>query len=126
VEVGQDCVVFSGSATLNNHDRLALWDLAKAADEDVDVTFDVEIIVGPTWRDVKQCSPMIAPRSYQNTNADEDDQQQWVISPCSWEEAEMGVGKRIRLKFAMHQRGEETSFNGIAYQVTATGVVSSS
>jgi hypothetical protein len=97
--------------------------MAEDAGDDHPVNSEIEVIVGPRWREVKQCSPVVAPRAYWNSNADEDDQQQWIISPCGWEVVDTGGGKRIRPKFTMTQLGEKTKFYGIAYQVTATGAV---
>ena len=83
--------------------------------------FDVQITVGPKWKGVFQCSPLIAPYRYQNDDADEDDAQGWYVFPCTWELVPSEGAQRIRLKFGMGQRGQATLFFGIGYQVTATG-----
>ncbi|HKG89979.1 MAG TPA: hypothetical protein VKA95_16820 [Nitrososphaeraceae archaeon] len=75
------------------------------------------IVVGPHWEKVRQCSFIVAPGGYHNTNSDEDDWQGWRTRNENWDQA----GERIRLRFKMHQYGQNTQFNGIAYQVTATG-----
>jgi hypothetical protein len=119
--IGEDCAVFSGCGRLSVDDYSALTDIADEAGDDSVVNFNVQITVGPKWREIFQCSPLIASRLYLNTDADEDDQQLWEISPCTWEIVEAAGGKRIRLKFSMSQRGEHTHFHGISYQATATG-----
>jgi hypothetical protein len=73
---------------------------------------------------VHQCSFIVAPGWYTNTNSDEDDWQGWGIRKDKWDLAPVGVGKkRIRLAFSAHQYGQNTSFSGIVYQVTATGIL---
>jgi hypothetical protein len=122
--IGEDCVVFSGCGKLSDSDYHWLIGASDEAGDDVLLSFDVQITVGPIWREIYQCSPLIAgPRVYRNPDADEDDEQGWEISPCSWETVESAGGKRIRLKFNMGQRGEHTRFSGISYQATATGTV---
>jgi hypothetical protein len=71
---------------------------------------------------VHQCSFIVAPGWYVNSNSDEDDWQGWTIRKDKWDLAPAGGGtKRIRLSFNVLQYGQNTKFSGIVYQVTATG-----
>jgi hypothetical protein len=122
VFVGPHWATCSGVARLGDDDVQILRDMSHDAGDDR-ISFDVQLIVGPAWRDVFQCAPIIAPRDYFNLNADEDDYQGFRISWCLWEKVQVGNDKRIRLKFNMSQLGEITFFVGITYQIIATGFI---
>ena len=86
--------------------------------------WDVQVIIGPVWRDVFQASLMVAPGSFYDYDNDDDDEQGWEMnSGCNWDEVEVNNKKRLRLKFTMAQFGESSRFIGIVYHVAATGYV---
>ena len=122
IDVGEHCVTFSGNGTLTTGDYQDLMNLASQLPDSTAVKYEGEIVVGPRWRDVHQCSFIVAPGWYVNSNSDEDDWQGWTIRKDKWDLAPAGGGtKRIRLSFNVLQYGQNTKFSGIVYQVTATG-----
>ena len=127
IDVGDHCVTFSGNGNLTSSDSHLLENLAGQLPDTTMVEYQGEIVVGPTWRVVHQCSFIVAPGWYTNINSDEDDWQGWGIRKDKWDLAPVGGGKkRIRLSFSAHQHGQNTSFSGIVYQVTATGILEAS
>jgi len=123
VSVGKHLVTFSGRAQLSSMDNGVVIGQAKAKDDDKVTQFDCEILVRASWNDVKQCSFNISPGKYWNGNSDEDDWQGWEVISNSWDLVQQGTTKRIRLKFALAQYGQNTLFEGVSYYVTATGVL---
>jgi hypothetical protein len=119
--IGSHFVTFSGCGDIKDSDRQLIMEAAKNEEDIHLLQSEIQITVGPKWRNIHQCSPLIAPNQYINTDADEDDAQGWNIFPCTWETVESEGAKRIRLKFSMGQRGQKTLFFGIGYQATATG-----
>jgi hypothetical protein len=127
IDVGDHCVTFSGNSTLTSSDSNHLADLAGQLPDETSVEYQGEIVVGPTWRVVHQCSFIVAPGWYTNSNSDEDDWQGWGIRKDKWDLAPVGGGKkRIRLSFIIYQHGQNTSFTSIVYQATATGILETS
>ena len=124
IDVRDHCVTFSGNGTLTSSDSDHLRNLAGQLPDQTVVEYQGEIVVGPTWRVVHQCSFIVAPGRYYNTNSDQDDWQGWGVQKDKWDLAPAGGGKkRIRLSFTASQHGQNTSFSGIVYQVTATGIL---
>jgi hypothetical protein len=123
IDVGHHCVVMSGYA------ELAPYGLNIVEDQPMFGLFDIreweaQVIIGPVWRDVFQCSPMVAPGYFYDHDADEDDEQGLgIMSGCSWDEVEDNGKKRIWLKFKMTQYGEDYRFIGVEYHAVATGHV---
>ena len=56
---------------------------------------------------------LYAGSGYQNSNADEDDEQLWDVQSDPFDLVDEGGKKRIRLKFTMTQRGQNTLFYAI-------------
>ena len=56
---------------------------------------------------------LYAGSGYQNSNADEDDEQLWDVQSDPFHLVDEGGKKRIRLKFTMTQRGQNTLFYAI-------------
>jgi hypothetical protein len=75
IDVGDHCVTFSGNGTLTSSDSNHLADLAGQLPDETSVEYQGEIVVGPTWRVVHQCSFIVAPGWYTNSNSDEGDWQ---------------------------------------------------
>ncbi|HEY7109994.1 MAG TPA: hypothetical protein VH415_11220 [Nitrososphaeraceae archaeon] len=121
VKVGTHSVSFSGRAMLSMSDYNALVILAEGKNDNRTTQFDCEIIVGPAWTEIYQCSFQISGGKYSNWNSDEDDWQGWEIRANAWEPVLQGTTKKIRLKFSMAQFGQHTKFEGVSYQVIATG-----
>src|SRR5215216_5699149 len=108
IDVGDHCVTFSG---LTSSDSNHLADLAGQLPDETSVEYQGEIVVGPTWRVVHQCSFIVAPGWYTNTNSDEDDWQGWGIRKDKWDLAPVGVGKkRYLLHSSENQYGKILRF----------------
>lgn len=121
VKVGTHFVSFSGRAVLAGSDISPLITLAKGKDDDEITEFDCEVIVGPAWTEIYQCSFQISGGKYSNLNSDEDDWQGWEVRANSWEPVQQGATKKIRLRFSLAQFGQYTIFQGVSYHVIATG-----
>jgi hypothetical protein len=121
IKIGAHCVILSGVAILGGIDWYTVRQLAKENGDLVNTRFDCEIICGPSWQQIDQCSFIISPGKYSNTNSDEDDMQSFQVSNLSWDAVQQGTSKRIRLKFRLTQLGENSLFDGVSYQVTSTG-----
>jgi hypothetical protein len=93
IDVGDHFVTFSGNGQLTSSDSHLLKDLAGQLPYTTIVEYQGEIVVGPTWRVVHQCSFIVAPGWYTNTNSDEDDWQGWGIRKDKWDLAPVGGGK---------------------------------
>ena len=118
-----DHVVVSGEVDLDNSSAEAV---ALQGHSDDDTSFyEVHLKVGPWWRDVQTCVPQVSIDGYLNHDADEDDQQSWIIRNLKWTtdgEGAPNVGEvRIRLEFEVGLRGEATWLRGLGYGFTAAG-----
>ena len=122
-EVGPHFVTFSGNGELKPDDYYQLQNMAGGVEDETETVYEAEIDVGPIWKVVNQCSFIVAPAVYTNMNSDEDDWQGWSIRKNKWDLAPAGGKKRIRLVFTVRQYGQATTFNGIVYQATATGIL---
>lgn len=83
------------------------------------------LTVGPYWGSVTHVVPFVVLNGYFNENADEDDEQGWAVNNLRWD-AVSGTGvydeeERIRLKFNLGLKGENTYSFYIGYQVFARG-----
>ena len=59
--------------------------MADGVSDETETVYEAEIIVGPTWKVVNQCSFIVAPALYTNSDADEDDMQGWIIRKDKWD-----------------------------------------
>lgn len=118
INVGTHCVTFSGNAGLTMEDRLVVWHLSLNKPDYEITQFDCEIVCGPIWNEVNQCSFVISAAEFGNTNADEDDSQGWQVIPKSWDLVLDGTGKRIRLNFTLASYGQHSSIYEVTYKVT--------
>ena len=88
-------------------------------------TYEVHLIVGPWWKDVRVCVPCVTINGFNNTDADEDDQQLWVIRDLKWttdgEGAPIPGEVRIRLEFMVELRGKSSWLRRFGYHFTAAG-----
>ena len=83
IKVGSHFATLSGKAELSMDDRLIVWNLSLNKPDYEITQFDCEIVCGPIWNDVNQCSFVISTAEFDNTNADEDDKQGWQVVPKS-------------------------------------------
>jgi len=114
-------VVFSGNVDVgsNLHGNLnddSQWEF-----------HDVILTVGPWWLklDPKEVVPSVTNSGYQNTNSDEDDEQAWRIEALTVDTVG-GSGvhaneERIRLKFNVWVKGENSHVIRLSYFVFARG-----
>jgi hypothetical protein len=87
--------------------------------------YEVHLKVGPWWRDVRVCVPHVTINGFRNTDADEDDEQEWVIRNLKWTTDGEGAPNpgevRIRLEFQIGLRGEASWLQWLGYGFTAAG-----
>jgi hypothetical protein len=123
IQVGAHYVVMSGYAEITPNPSATIMDLPMQPPSE-NREWVGQVIIGPVWRDVMECSPVVAPGSFYDSDNDENDSQGWHLnSGCSWDEVEVNGKKRIRLKFVMMQQGETSRFMGVVYHAAATGYV---
>jgi hypothetical protein len=111
-------VVVSGSVNMHGA-------LTGNEDEETANNYDVDLLVGPWWRNVQSVVPSVTITGYSNSNPDEDDYQAWYISALTWDTVG-GTGpnvdeERIRLNFKVQIRGEHSGVGRIAYYLFARG-----
>lgn len=87
--------------------------------------YEVHLIVGPWWRDVQVCVPHVTINGFKNSDADEDDEQEWIIRNLKWTTDGEGAPNpgevRIRLEFQIGLRGEASWLQWLGYGFTAAG-----
>lgn len=87
--------------------------------------YEVHLKVGPWWRDVQVCVPHVTINGFMNTDADEDDEQEWIIKDLKWATDGEGAPNpgevRIRLEFVVGLRGERSWLRWLGYSFTAAG-----
>ena len=85
-------------------------------------TWDLDVTVGPDWREVVQVAPLIVVTDVFSSNADQDDKFQagvefrfpkWTVTP--------NFPRRIVLHVTLKQAGEYLQLQRLSYSVTATG-----
>jgi len=118
-----DHVVVSGEVDL---DTFSVESVALQGHED-DVTsmYEVHLKVGPWWKDVRVCVPQVSIDGFHNNDADEDDEQEWIVRDLQWTTDGEGAPNpgevRIRLEFKIGLRGESSFLKWIGYGFTAAG-----
>src|SRR5262245_7805929 len=110
-------VVFSGFA-----DCLEVLGKSDDADED----YEVHLVIGPFWTsdDPQTVVPYVTIVGFSNTDADEDDSQNWSLHGLRWTTDKKGAppgSARIRLEFTINVRGEHSNVYRLEYHVTARG-----
>jgi hypothetical protein len=93
--------------------------------EEIDNEYELHLVVGPFWRDVKSVVPSVTVNGFWNSNADEDDEEKWEVKDLTWD-AVSGTGpnvdeERVRLKFTVLLRGENSKITRIGYYLFARG-----
>lgn len=118
-----DHVVASGEVDLLQPSSSSL-ELQGLFDDDTSM-YEVHLKVGPWWRDVQVCVPYVTINGFKNTNADEDDEQEWLIRDLKWATDGEGAPNpgevRIRLEFKVGLRGEASWLQWLGYHFTAAG-----
>jgi hypothetical protein len=88
-------------------------------------TYDVRLLVGPFWKDVRNVVPKVTIDGFDSTSPDEDDFMQWGTSALSWDTVgEQGPNQdelRIRLKFRVDVQGEHAQVVRLGYYLLASG-----
>lgn len=129
VEPAWEHVVASGEVNLKDGaqtDDAILTAAALQGHEDDETSwYEVHLKVGPWWRDVRVCVPQVTINGFANSNADEDDEQEWIIRNLKWatdgEDAPNPGEVRIRLEFEIGLRGEYSYLNWLGYSFMAAG-----
>lgn len=124
--LGLHAIVFSGEVDLSPIFE-PIDGLQKAADDiDDSVSLDVDIIVGPKWRDVKQAAPLAVVSNALAPSADTDDQFQFACNfrTPKWSVQDLGGHERIVLHVTITLAGEYVLLYRLQYTVTATGDLS--
>jgi hypothetical protein len=94
-------------------------------DDNVVEDYDVRLLVGPFWGDVKNVVPKVTIDGFRSTSPDEDDFMWWEVSGLSWDTVgEQGPNQdelRIRLKFRVDVQGEHAQVIRLGYYLLASG-----
>jgi hypothetical protein len=112
-------VIVSGNVLISD-------DLKGNEDDSVFNVYDVYLVVGPWWKDVESVVPSVRIDGFINSNADEDDEQAWNITDLIWDTVGGPPGpnvdeERIRLKFKVGIKGENSIVRYIGYYLIARG-----
>lgn len=86
---------------------------------------EVHMLVGPWWTALRSVVPSVYVNGFENKAADVDDEQGWKIRDLTWDTVG-GTGanideERIRLKFTLLVKGEESFIRHIGYNLMASG-----
>src|SRR6201999_3188638 len=102
---GTQCRVVSGYANFYEKDFLNVHDDKKS------VCYDVHMVVGPKWRDVRDCSPIVGIDGFSFMDNDAADPSGTEILECTWDTVGLPEGRttveRIRLKVKLRMSGGE-------------------
>lgn len=118
-EGNPDVVVMSGIAhyaegTLIGHEDHDGWV----------VNYVVEMLVGPLWRRIIDCTPLLVGSGYIFLDSDTADHSGWHVNSTSWSVADVSGGKRIQLEGSLSIRGgTRFSLQQITFHATAKGYV---
>ena len=106
-------VVISGRVTMTQQlePPLGALDMLIGTSDEKYRTYEVRLRVGPWWQSVAAVVPFVWVMAFDNSNADEDDEQGWSLEGLSWDIAgglSEGHGEeaRIQLKFQVSVKGE--------------------
>ena len=88
--------------------------------------YEVNMVVGPWWRDVQTCVPTVTVNGFQQQDWDEVDEAGWIVHDLKWDTVGGPTGpnvnhERIRLKFILRVKGERSSVTAISYYFIARG-----
>lgn len=118
-----DHVMVSGE--VNVADSIVEYTTVQGHDDDITSEYEVHLKVGPWWRDVQVCVPHVVISGFKNTDADEDDEQEWIVRDLKWTTDGEGAPNpgevRIRLEFKVGLRGEASWLQRLGYEFMAAG-----
>jgi hypothetical protein len=78
--------------------------------------------VGPLWRDIKDCAPMLVGAGYIFLDSDTADHSGFHVSHTAWSAVDVQGGKRIQIEGHLAIRGgTRFSLQQIAFHATAKG-----
>lgn len=119
-----DHAMVSGEVNFSDIHTDAFW-AVQGHEDDVTSMYEVHLKVGPWWKDVKVCVPTVNINGFKNLDADEDDEQEWIIRDLKWttdgEGAPHAGEVRIRLEFQVGLRGENSWLQWLGYHFMAAG-----
>jgi hypothetical protein len=118
---GTQCRVVSGYASFYEKDFLNVH-----GDDKKWVFYDVHMVVGPKWRDVRDCSPIVGIDGFSFMESDATDPSGTEILECKWDTVGLSEGQtnfeRIRLKVKLRMCGGEWySALRLGYHLIAIG-----
>jgi hypothetical protein len=96
-------------------------------DEEHFKQYDVEIVVGPWWRAVRQVTPMVTVSFWSHKNSDEDDNSGWAVDKVTWDTVG-GTGahleqERIQIRCRVSVKGEHAQVVTLGYYVHGRGLL---
>ena len=121
---GLHAIAFTGRAVVSSgpaaDEAKKLKDALK--DSDDEFSWDLDMTVGPEWRQVKQVAPLVLVNKVWSNNTDEDDRFVFGVEPRTppWSVPTTAL-IRIVLHVRVTQAGEHVSIDALHYSVTATG-----
>jgi hypothetical protein len=133
---GALCRVISGYANFydknfaNEHgaplDPLITGDVYPSDDDKKWTTYNVHMVVGPKWNNVRDVSPIVAVAGFSFRDSDSADASGTEILACKWDTVGLSEGQteleRIRLKVKLRLcGGNEYSIIKLAYHLVAVG-----
>jgi hypothetical protein len=108
IPIGSHLVTFSGRAFLSSDDLSTVETMADNNDDEVMIANEGEIVGGPLWEKVIQCSVILAGSNYYNSDSDSDDWQGWQLINRAWDTVDEIGKKKIRLNFIIGQHGQSS------------------
>ena len=121
--LGMHALTFAGEVYLESTHN-AVKQLKENLDDADDVfTWDLDITVGPPWREVRTVAPLVVITDVYSNGTDSDDQfesgirfrnPKWTVEGVSGQE-------KIVLHVSIEQAGEKLQILRLGYTVTATG-----
>lgn len=86
------------------------------------VNYVVQMVVGPLWRDIKDCAPMLVGAGYIFLDSDTADHSGFHVTQTSWSAKDVSGGKRVQLEGKLSIRGGPGfSLKQIAFNATIKG-----
>lgn len=86
------------------------------------VNYVIQMLVGPLWRDIKDCAPMLVGAGYIFLDSDTADHSGFHVTQTSWSAVDVQGGKRIQIEGHLSIRGgTRFSLQQIAFHATGKG-----
>jgi hypothetical protein len=121
--LGSHALTFAGEV-----DLASLQDAIKQLKENLDdaddvLTWDLDITVGPDWREVRTAAPLVVVTDVFSTSTDSDDRFESgvVFRSPKWTVEGVSGHEKIVLHVSVLQAGEDLMMLRLGYSVTATG-----